>query len=540
MSLPDLPDLVVPHRSGFEFGVGFNAGSQQIRNTAVVGEATGVAHAGGVAAQRFDVSRVTSSHDLAKKLSIDIQASAGCGAFGAGASARFGYMEESKVQTSSLFMAITCSLALEDLSIDSPVLAAEAAALVDKPDVLEDTYGNMFARGCARGGLFVGVLQIDTKDISKSNEISAALKGSYGFASADASTKLSELASSHEMEIFCSMYSEGGPAFDTTHPEDPQKLLDYANKWFEAMHTDPDHMSKPINWTLAPLSIAAGPLPVNSAEILHGQDVMVFCARERIMLLDQMNLMDHITQHPNDYDFVAPTTPADVVNAFNGYQSDLQLIADTASHALNQVNDALMPQQYAERNKATYPDGYPRGIPPTPMPTMAKGVQNALAMQGQGFANEDPLLMALRLSVPEGPAREGFDVGVAVMHANSLWGPGAQRRLESLGATEQTGFNLAAGFCLARNTKDNAALAATGATIARQDPEVLAARNKEAPGLEQLGFDVASALYGDKKFGALGSTLMGPGSDQIRASIKGGEKGFNDAFNFHTARHYAP
>ena len=175
-----LPDLVVPHRNGFEFGVGFDAGSSSLRRTAVVGDPNGVKHAGGPEAQKFDVSKITSTHELATKLSIDVQASAGCGAFGASASARFGYMEESKVQSSSLFMTLTASIILEDLSIGSPDLAPDAASLVDKPDVFHERYGDMFARGCSRGGLFVGVLQIDTRDSDQVRDITASLNGSYG------------------------------------------------------------------------------------------------------------------------------------------------------------------------------------------------------------------------------------------------------------------------------------------------------------------------------------------------------------------------
>ena len=528
----DLPDLIVLHRNGFAFGVGFDAGSSSLRRSAVVGEPTGTPHAGGPEAQRFDVSKITSSQDLAKKLSINVEASAGAGCFGASVAARFSYMEESKVQSSSLFMTITSSIILEDLSIESPALNADAASLVDNYDVFHERYGDMFARGCSRGGLFVGVLQVDTKDSKQSEDISAQLKGSYGFFSADASTTFSSVAKSGGVEIYCSMHTEGGPAFDTTHPESPDVMLQYANEWFKAMHEDPDHNAVPLSWSMAPMAIAAGPTPANAAEITHAQDVIVFCARERLMILDQLNLTDHIVQNPSIYDYVAPTTPADVVTAFKGYQADLDVVASAASQTMNDITKAVLPEEYATQTGKTYP----KGVPPSPMPTMAKGLEDALAVEGRTYAAADPLLTALRDSVPEGVERLGFDVGVAIMHANTLWGPGAEQHMKSLDETGQLGFRMASDFCLARN--NNATLALKGASIAKADPAVLAARNEQPVGNDQLGFDIASALYGDPKLGSIGSTLMGPGSDTVRASLMGGQAGFNASFAFHTARHY--
>ena len=280
------------------------------------------------------------------------------------------------------------------------------------------------------------------------------------------------------------------------------------------------------------MTIAAGQQPANAGDIMHAQDVIVFCTKERLMLLDQMNLMDHIIQNPSSYDYTAPTTPADVVKAFKGYQADLEIVAGAASQTMNDVNKAAMPEEFAAQTGKTYG----QGVPPSPMPTMAKGMEDALAAQGRVYAATDPLLTALRDSVPDGAERLGFDTGVAIMHANTLWGPGAEEHMKSLDGGGPLGFRMASDYCLARN--NNSTWALKGAAIANADPQVLAARNKQPVGVDQLGFDVASALYGDPKLGSQGSTLMGPGSDAIRASLMGGQGGFDASFAFHTARHY--
>jgi hypothetical protein len=56
----------------------------------------------------------------------------------------------------------------------------------------------------------------------------------------------------------------------------------------------------------------------------------------------------------------------------------------------------------------------------------------------------------------------------------------------------------------------------------------------------QLGFDIATGIFGDPALGALGNTLTGPGSLKIRDSLSAaGQRGFNAAVDLHLARHYS-
>ena len=48
---------------------------------------------------------------------------------------------------------------------------------------------------------------------------------------------------------------------------------------------------------------------------------------------------------------------------------------------------------------------------------------NALAAKGEAIANEDPLALELRNQQPEGPARRGFDLGMAVAEGADLARP---------------------------------------------------------------------------------------------------------------------
>src|SRR2546422_7577398 len=64
---------------------------------------------------------------------------------------------------------------------------------------------------------------------------------------------------------------------------------------------------------------------------------------------------------------------------------------------------------------------------------------NALAARGEALANEDPLALELRNQQPEGPARHGFDIGMAVAEGHTLPGPGKDRTCASLPPPEPTG-----------------------------------------------------------------------------------------------------
>ena len=163
----------------------------------------------------------------------------------------------------------------------------------------------------------------------------------------------------------------------------------------------------------------------------------------------------------------------------------------------------------------------------------------ALAAKGEAIANQDPLAVELRNLQPEGPARRGFDIGMAAAEGQTLPGPGKDRIRDSLPRDEQGGFSIAVSFSLERNR--NAKLAETGAKIAQADPAVAEARNAQPDNprirnivFYRLGFDIATGIFGDPARGALGNTATGPGSLKIRDSLSAaGQRGFDVSVKFH-------
>lgn len=364
-----ISQIMTPYRPGYDYGVGADLASGSPMNTVVEPNADEVRDARG-ATVGFEISRIHSTSELESKLGINVEASYGCGSFGAGISGRFNFARDAKIQSSSLFMAITANIELAFTSIDHPTLTAESAEIVNRSDVFSARYGNMFVRGIGRGGLFVAVMRIDTSTSDESQSISAELEGSYGLFSAEASVKLDKIERDYRSEIAIKVYREGGPidlAIDDIN--DPSQLLQMLRKWLTAFQEDPAANAKPYYVTLAPTTIASGPIPPNQVELQHAQDIIMFCARSRSRLLDRLNLMDYIIENPSRYDFPPEVTVADITKASNGYQADLDLIARTASQAINDPTKAVMPAVFAQENE----EDYPKGTEPVALPTLKAG-----------------------------------------------------------------------------------------------------------------------------------------------------------------------
>ena len=279
-----LREITVPHLPTYNFGVGVDALSGSAMNLAVTANPSPPLQAGG-GNQTIEVARVSSTQDLQQKLGINLDASAGCASFGAAISARFNFAKESQVHSASLFMTITSTIHFSDLNIVKCVLTQASAGVVDRPDIFRQRYGDMFARACRRGGLFVGLMRVETTDEAEATQIKSELRGSYGLLSAAAAGKFTDVTTKHHASVYCSLYAEGGPVLQLLDPTDPKQLSDSANAWLKSMFDDPARYSQPYEWTLAPLTIAEGPMPPNQADIEHAQDVIQFCAQQRATLL---------------------------------------------------------------------------------------------------------------------------------------------------------------------------------------------------------------------------------------------------------------
>lgn len=526
-----LTQVRVPYVENYDLGVGVDIGSMSPMGKAVAGEASGVEGVEGSTVS-FAIERVYSTTEMSSKMGISVKAGGGCGVFSA--SARFDFATSCAVQSSSLFLCAHAQISLKNLSIDDPTLSPAALEIVHDADAFGARFGNMFVRGLERGGLCMGVIRVNTDSEEESQKISMALSGSYGPFSAEAKANFEKATRNTKSKIDVSVYHEGGPeGLVVNDPTDPMEILRLMNEFLKSFQDDPEKNAVPYNVTLAPMVIANGPVPANSADIQHAQDVLSICATARADILDQLNLMNYIIKYESRFDFPPPTTTADVATAIKNFELDLDIVSKAASRSMNDASKAVTPAELAVELGRVYPTG----MPPSPAPARKKGELTALATKGQGLITGDSLITAIRDAQAEGPTRRGFEIGIGTMNENSAWGPGSREILDSLQPEEQPGFTLGAEVCRQRNI--NSEVAGKGARVTAADPEVQRARALKPPGLYWLGFDIATGLFGNPKLGALGNTVMGPGSQAIRASLTvETAKGFDDGVAYHLAHKY--
>jgi hypothetical protein len=120
--------------------------------------------------------------------------------------------------------------------------------------------------------------------------------------------------------------------------------------------------------TLAPISIATGPLPPNESELTHAQDVMRFCATRRSVLLDQLNLLQLFVDRPSRYDFSNGANAREIATAAANTQTDLDLVGRCASAAINSPSTAKFPKDFAAANKEMFPTATMPDILPVAKP----------------------------------------------------------------------------------------------------------------------------------------------------------------------------
>src|SRR5438045_9767023 len=101
----------VPVRDGYNFGVGADLLSGEPRNQSVSSDVINTV-SGGNQGSGIVVQRIRRTQELEELLGIDAEASFGSASF-AGSSARFNFAKACKVESSSLFMAITARVELK-------------------------------------------------------------------------------------------------------------------------------------------------------------------------------------------------------------------------------------------------------------------------------------------------------------------------------------------------------------------------------------------------------------------------------------------
>ena len=175
------------------------------------------------------------------------------------------------------------------------------------------------------------------------------------------------------------------------------------------------------------------------------------------------------------------------------------------------------------------------------MPTIGPAANlpnlSGLAEQGAALSAEDAMATALRDRLPDDESRRGFDIAMAAAKGQTEWGPGKQRIHDSLTQAGQIGFKTATSYLFDRNRY--APRAELGAGIAAVDASLEPERMREPDARYWLGFDIATAIFGDPAQGAQGNRAPGPGSMGIRNSLSApAQRGFDASMKLHLGRSY--
>ena len=152
---------------------------------------------------------------------------------------------------------------------------------------------------------------------------------------------------------------------------------------------------------------------------------------------------------------------------------------------------------------------------------------------GEKLALNDPLLTALRDAEAEGPARKGFDIGLAVAGSDTLQGPGKEKfKTDHINEFDPAAYQRAVDYTVDHNA--NADFAARGSVAVTKRPDAVSARAKLPLSNQWLGFNIAAGIFGSRDDGAQGNTAQGPGSRHIRELLSASSRlGYDAALSFY-------
>lgn len=328
------------YRKGYEFGMGVTKASGSPVGLGVIGTEDPVKGATGGSGS-FRMISIQTTEELESHLGISAKASGGVGLFNA--DARFSFAQECKCQASSLMLLLTCTREFGFVQIDDPSLSKGAAELVAKGDTeaFLEKYGDCFVRGMTTGGQFFGVIRIDTTSTESRKTVQGALSGSYGPFSADVESNITEAMKSTNSKAEVFLHYEGGVV--NMKPETPQQLFKAADEWSSSL----DNNRKPYSVTLAPYVIANGPPPPNSADRLKQQDILERCARLRSTMIDNLNLVEYMLNPNHKDEFEAVLNGPDLAALHASLSKDLNIIARTASFAIENPKEAIYIEEFA-------------------------------------------------------------------------------------------------------------------------------------------------------------------------------------------------
>jgi hypothetical protein len=336
----------VPMRDGYDIGIGVSMASGSPMALGAVGAVT-PPQIGTGGSGSFVFRRIETTTELETELGVEADVSAGIGLFSGSAS--FDFAKRCRVQTTSLTVLVSAVERFAFQQMDSPSLSDAASGLFKKGKPLDEKFGEYFVRGIRTGGRFFGVVRIDTNSVESKMTLNAALEGSYGlFVSAEVRAHISEAMRNAEARAEAFILNDGGRITTRPHSGDPVELTNQLyramDEWSASVRAEPTAYMV----TLAPYVIALGPTPPNVAEIETQRRVLIRCAKLRSRAIDMLNLVEYILDFRHAAEFeIVPDGP-DLPALQAKLASDLDVIEEAASFAIENVTEARDPEVFMQ------------------------------------------------------------------------------------------------------------------------------------------------------------------------------------------------
>jgi hypothetical protein len=513
-----------------EIGMGFNSESGLAIGSALEGFSVREDAAAPGQKVSSSITIVTSHEELMSTLDMSFAAQGRYGFYSGSAKAKF--TDSSNFNSTSTFVVARCV-------VQNPLkrgrdfrVKAQAQALLDSLRFSEFTraFGDSFVRGLQTGGEFYAVIRITSESTKKQSSLAASLQAEANGLVASGSFKAefasSDSQSSSKSEFVATMFQMAGSGPSIS----PVAEIGEVIARFKSFPTIA--AAAPVAYETELATYDTLPLPLPTPEEQEDFLLALVDAREKkLRYIQTRNDIEFARTNPL---FFEELPPSDQLLAASGTYT--RLINAVMDHAIKLSRGQIVPVRMFD------PGGLPSPIT-EPAPIALRRATSPKARRGRAIADANPLVAAVRASEPDGPQRNGFDIGLGSWDGHTLDGPGKQALARSLTPEEQQGFADAGTFSLQWN--NNADFAARGAKIATVDPEVASKRAEArgtppgglAAGLYWLGFDIATGIFGDPKLGAQGNTVIGPGSQKIRATLgPDGQQGFNDSLAFNVVR----
>lgn len=285
----------------------------------------------------FKLELIESKYDLAKRLGITATASLKSG-FSKG-SATVNYLNEQSLNQYSIYILVSAEILTpleraKDEQFDSDYIDLARS----NPKAFRTKCGNEYVAAIQRGGVFYGLLKLNTEDAASYTRTKASLRAKVGTfkAAVDLEQSISEATSHKSLQIFA--FQIGGESLP--YPTNVTELINRVKNF--------------------PAEVANRPVPIRSITAPYAQlktfpiEASVFDTATQESVLDYLSqLRFKVTDHRNNVEFILNNK-----SQFQSFsQEELNKRIDYANEKINKIN-FLTKNCLNNFDKCQYPDDF--------------------------------------------------------------------------------------------------------------------------------------------------------------------------------------